>query len=155
MYRRILVTLDGSDTSLRGLDEAVRLAVLHGATLRLVHALYRFRLTTGHASAASYARVLPRMKAEGEVLLQQARERAERNGATMVETQVLSSLTLNLPELVAQDAVDWHADLIVAGTRGRKGIERILWGSEAQRVLQRAPVPVLLIQAPETPSSSG
>jgi nucleotide-binding universal stress UspA family protein len=153
MYQRILVPLDGSETSLRGLDEAVRLALLHGATLRLVHGLNSFGRTPGHASHASYATLLPRMKEEGERLLQQARERAERNGAKSVETQLLSSLTLQLAELVAEDAANWKADLIVAGTRGRKGIERILWGSDAQHVLRLTSAPVLLVQAPETGAS--
>ena len=153
MYQRILVPLDGGETSLRGLDEAVRLALLHGARLRLVHGLNRFGRTPGHASHASYATLLPRMKQEGEALLRDARERAERHGAKDVESQLLSSLTLHLAELVAQDAMDWKADLIVAGTRGRKGIERILWGSEAQQVLRLTTVPVLLVQAPDTAAS--
>lgn len=149
MYQRILVPLDGSETSLAGLDEAVRLALLHGATLRLVHALNSFKRTTGHASHASYSTLLPEMKEEGERLLQHGRERAERSGAK-VETMLLTSLTLSLSELVAQDAEAWKADLIVAGTRGRKGIERILWGSEAKQVTRLAPMPVLLVQAPAT-----
>ncbi|MDM0106990.1 universal stress protein [Variovorax sp. J22R24] len=149
MYQRILVPLDGSDTSLAGLDEAVRLARLHGATLRLVHAFNTFKLRPGHASHASYSSLLPKMKAEGEELLQRGRERAERGGAK-VETMLLTSLTLSLSELVAEDAQGWKADLIVAGTRGRKGIERILWGSQAQDVTRMATMPVLLVQAPET-----
>jgi len=153
MYQRILVPLDGSETSLRGLDEAVRLALLHGATLRLVHGLNTFGRTPGHASHTSYSTLLPRMKEEGEQLLQRARERAEHNGAKAVETELLSSLTVPLAELVAQDAAAWKADLIVAGTRGRKGIERLLWGSGAKQVLRLTQVPVLLIQAPESSAS--
>lgn len=147
MYQRILVPLDGSETSLQGLDEAVRMALRDGATLRLVHVLNKFRRTTGYASTASFSELLPGMKEAGEQLLREARDRAERGGAK-AETKLLSSLTGALSEMVADEAADWHADLIVIGTHGRRGIERILWGSDAEQVLRVANVPVLLVQAP-------
>ncbi|MGO4391734.1 universal stress protein [Variovorax sp. M-6] len=147
MYQRILVPLDGSETSLQGLDEAVRMALRDGATLRLVHVLNKFRRTTGFASHASYSELLPGMKEEGEQLLREARERAERGGAK-AETKLLSSLTGGLSEMIADEAADWHADLIVIGTHGRRGIERILWGSDAEQVMRAVNVRVLLVQAP-------
>jgi len=146
MYKRILVPLDGSDTSLRGLDEAVRLALSVGATLRLVHVVNKFKRTTGYASPSSYMELLPGIKEAGELLLQQGRERAERDGVE-VQTMLLSSLTGQVSEMVAEDARAWRADLIVIGTHGRKGVERILWGSDAEQMMRVAPVPVMLVQA--------
>jgi len=146
MYKRILVPLDGSDTSLRGLDEAVRLAQSLGATLRLVHVVNKFKRTTGYASPSSYMELLPGIKEAGELLLQQGRERAERGGIE-VQTMLLSSLTGQVSEMVAEDARAWRADLIVIGTHGRKGVERILWGSDAEQMMRVAPVPVMLVQA--------
>ena len=146
MYKRILVPLDGSDTSLRGLDEAVRLAQSLGATLRLVHVVNKFKRTTGYASPSSYMELLPGIKEAGELLLQQSRERAERSGVE-VQTMLLSSLTGQVSEMVAEDARAWRADLIVIGTHGRKGVERILWGSDAEQMMRVAPVPVMLVQA--------
>jgi nucleotide-binding universal stress UspA family protein len=146
MYKRILVPLDGSDTSLQGLDEAVRLALPLGATLRLVHVVNKFKRMTGYASSSSYMELLPGIKEEGELLLQQGRERAERGGVK-VQTMLLSSLTGQVSEMVAEEAKAWRADLIVVGTCGRKGVERILWGSDAEQVMRVAPVPVMLVQA--------
>lgn len=145
MYRRILVPLDGSEASTQGLDEAVRMALSKGATLRLVHVVNRFRSTVGFASHASFKQQLPVIKEAGERLLQQGRERAEREGCH-VETTLLSSLSEDLSDMIAQEAKAWNADLIVIGTHGRRGIERILWGSDAAQVMRVAPVPVLLVQ---------
>jgi nucleotide-binding universal stress UspA family protein len=146
MYQRILVPLDGSDTSLRGLDEAVRLALQLGATLRLVHVVNKFKRTTGYASPSSYMELLPGIKEAGELLLKKARERAE-HGGVKVQTMLLSSLSGQVSEMVAEEAKAWRADLIVIGTHGRKGVERILWGSDAEQVMRVAPVPVMLVQA--------
>lgn len=144
MYQRILVPIDGSETSLQGLDEAVRLALLTSAALRLVHVLNKFRRTTGFASHASYSALLPGMKEAGEELLRQGRERAERGGIK-AESMLLCSLTGQLSEMVAEDAEAWSADLIVIGTHGRRGVERLLWGSDANEIKRVAPVPVLLV----------
>lgn len=146
MYQRILVPFDGSDTSLRGLDEAVGLALPLGATLRLVHVINKFNRTPGYASPSSYMELLPGIKEAGELLLRQGRERAERGGVK-VQTMLLSSLTGQLSEMFAEEARAWRADLIVIGTHGRKGIERVLWGSDAEQVMRIAPIPVMLVQA--------
>jgi nucleotide-binding universal stress UspA family protein len=69
-------------------------------------------------------------------------------GGVTAETQLLTSLSLSVSEMVAEEAKAWNADLIVAGTHGRRGVERILWGSDAEEVRRAAPVPVLLVQAP-------
>lgn len=43
-------------------------------------------------------------------------------------------------------AKDWPADLIVLGTHGRRGLTRLVMGSDAERVLRRSPVPVLMVR---------
>lgn len=147
MYQRILVPIDGSETSLQGLDEAVRLALLSGSKVRLVHVVNKFKSTPGFAAHASYSALIPAMKEAGEELLRHGRERAELGGI-MAESILLTSLTEPLSELIAEEAKTWNADLIVIGTHGRRGIERVLWGSDAEQVRRVAPVSVLLVQAP-------
>ncbi|MDM0117171.1 universal stress protein [Variovorax sp. J22R133] len=146
MYQRILVPLDGSETSLEGLDEAVRLALMSGSKLRLVHVINHFKSTPRLGSHASYAGLVPGMKEAGEELLRQGRERAELGGVK-AESILLTSLIKSLAELIAQEAMAWNADLIVIGTHGRRGIERLLWGSDAEQVRRMAPVSVLLVKA--------
>jgi nucleotide-binding universal stress UspA family protein len=146
MYQRILVPLDGSETSLQGLDEAVRLASLSGSKVRLVHVINKFRKTPRLGSHAYYSKQVPGMKEAGEELLRQGRERAQLGGV-VADSILLTSLIKPLAELIAEEAQAWNADLIVVGTHGRRGIERILWGSDANQVRRMAPVPVLLVQA--------
>ncbi len=57
--------------------------------------------------------------------------------------------------MIAEEARAWNADLIVIGTHGRRGIERILWGSDAEQVMRVAPVPVLLVQKTGSEDDAG
>ena len=54
-----------------------------------------------------------------------------------------------LGHTVRDEAIAWKADLIVVGTHGRRGIERVLLGSGAEQVIRAAPVPVLVVRADE------
>ncbi|WP_367190747.1 universal stress protein [Burkholderia sp. Ed8] len=54
----------------------------------------------------------------------------------------------DVPHLIVQDALEWHADLIVLGTHGRRGVTGWLVGSVAGRVARIAKTPVLLVSAP-------
>lgn len=57
-----------------------------------------------------------------------------------------------LSDFVVEQAHIWKADLIVIGTHGRRGVRRLLLGSDAEQVLRTSPVPVLLVRgADETP----
>jgi nucleotide-binding universal stress UspA family protein len=49
-------------------------------------------------------------------------------------------------ELVIIAAKEWSADLIVCGTHGRRGLRRIVMGSDAEYIVRHAPVPILLIR---------
>jgi nucleotide-binding universal stress UspA family protein len=77
MYQRILVPFDGSATSSRSLDEAIGIAMLTGASLRLIHMLDILDFTSGFEIAAVYTdHVIPFMKRIGQVLLVRAPEAA-------------------------------------------------------------------------------
>ena len=150
MYQRILVPFDGSPTSVCGLDEAIRLAALTHASLRLVHMLDDLLYVTGFETYAAYAGdVIPFMRDAGEKILQQGRARAEKAGVS-VETLLLEGVAPRLSDLVADQVKAWKADLIVIGTHGRRGVGRLLLGSDAEQIVRAATVPVLLVRAPET-----
>ncbi|HEX7606066.1 MAG TPA: universal stress protein, partial [Usitatibacter sp.] len=57
--------------------------------------------------------------------------------------------SLRVSEQVIDQAKVWNADLIVIGTHGRRGVGRLMLGSDAEEIVRRAPVPVLLVRAPE------
>ncbi|VTU35984.1 Putative universal stress protein [Variovorax sp. PBS-H4] len=147
MYQRILVPVDGSTTSLRGLDEALRLAKLTGAALRLVHVVDELKYVTGFETFAAYnSDLVPLMAEAGEQILQQGTEIAARAGVE-AETVLFTSAAGRVSELVAEQARAWNADLIVIGTHGRHGVGRALLGSDAEQILRISPVPVLLVNA--------
>ena len=49
--------------------------------------------------------------------------------------------------MVVKDSQQWDADLIVLGTHGRRGFDRIFLGSVAETLVRMAPAPVLLVRA--------
>ncbi|MDD5335483.1 MAG: universal stress protein [Rhodoferax sp.] len=154
MYQRILVPIDGSATSNQGLDEAIKLAKLTGASIRLAHVMDTWSVATGFEPYGVYvADVIPRMKEAGEQLLAQAKTRVQEQGVK-VDSLLLDSLATRVSEAVIEQAKAWGADLIVIGTHGRRGVGRLLLGSDAEQIVRMASVPVLLVRAPEVKDSS-
>ena len=149
MYQRILEPFDGSATSSRGLDEAIDIARLTGASLRLIHMLDILEFTRGFETAAVYTdHVIPFMRRTGQDILQAGKTRAEKAGV-QVDTLLLEGMKTRLCDAVAEQAKAWGAELIVIGTHGRRGVGRVLLGSDAEQIVRTAPVPVLLVRAPE------
>jgi len=153
MYQRILVPIDGSSTSNQGLDEAIKLAKLTGASIRLLHVTDALSFATGFEPFDVYAKdVIPLMKQAGEQLLKQARTRVQQQGV-MVDSLLSDILAARVSDIVIEQAKAWGADLIVIGTHGRRGVGRLLLGSDAEQIVRLAPVPVLLVRAAEVKES--
>ena len=148
MYERILVPVDGSATSKRGLDEAVRLAKLTNATIKLLHVVDELIFATGFETGATYSNVvLPLLKEGGERILAEARERVAA-AQVPVETLLVDNIGARTAEVVVEQADAWKADVIVLGTHGRRGVTRFMLGSDAEQILRIATVPVLLVRLP-------
>ena len=149
MYERILVPVDGSATSAAGLTEAIKLAKLTGAQMRLLHVVDDMPLAmTAQGYGVMTADLLTLLREAGQQVLQAARERVAATGIA-VDTVIFDSLAGRVADRVAEQATAWKADLIVLGTHGRRGVGRMLLGSDAEQVLRTSPVPVLLVRAPE------
>jgi nucleotide-binding universal stress UspA family protein len=149
MYQRILVPVDGSSTSTRGLDEAVKLAQITHADLRLVHLVDDCLFSAGFDSYAVYAGdIIPAMREAGAKVLQDAKARALAAGIE-ADTQLIEGMALRLCDVLLEQVQAWDADLIVIGTHGRRGVGRLFLGSDAEKVLRTSKVPVLLVRAPE------
>lgn len=145
MYQRILVPLDGSDTAAAGLEEAIKLARLTGATLVLLHVVEITHHVTGFEPYEVFAHdAVPAMQRAGSDVLDLARVHVSDAGVP-VETQLLATFATPVWELVIAQAEAKRADLIVLGTHGRRGLDRVLLGSNAEQVLRLARVPVLLV----------
>ena len=147
-YQHILVAVDGSPTSNHAVTEAAGLAKASGGRIRLLNVMDPVAHISGFERPEVYSQeVLPRLQKAGEALLQQARERVKQEGVA-VDTVLIENLDARVADLVVEHAKAWGADLIVLGTHGRRGLARVLMGSDAEQIARTAPVPVLLVRLP-------
>ena len=149
MYRRILVPIDGSSTSALGLDEAIRLAKNQHAKLRLVHVVDEFAVTQNYDGIGfiNAGDVIDSLHDWGKQTIERAVALARRHGVK-AESVMFESLAGRVSDQILGEAKKWRADLIVMGTHGRRGVNRLVLGSDAEVVLRSTPVPVLLVRAP-------
>lgn len=146
MYKKILVPIDGSDTSLRGLREAIALAKVHHAMLRLLHVVDDYPLLLQATSEPHhFAQLRQRIREQGQALLEQARAQAAEAGVE-AETALRESSAARVSQAITEDAAEAACDLIVIGTHGRRGLDRYLLGSNAEAVARTSPVGVLLVR---------
>ncbi|MCW3478932.1 universal stress protein [Neisseriaceae bacterium JH1-16] len=146
MYQRILVPIDGSDTAQRGLEEAIALASRLGASLRLFHVVDPMAVYIGMSSLASLPVGVLELREDGERLLKGGLALAVQAGVK-ADTHLEECPAPNVGKLIIDTAQHWPADLIVMGTHGRKGVRHVVLGSDAEDVVRRSPVPVLLVRA--------
>jgi nucleotide-binding universal stress UspA family protein len=144
MYRNILVPVDGSETSTLGLQQAIKLGQADHGILRLLH------ITNTAVFALDYAAAFAvpdpaRLRDDGEATLKHAEDIVRQNGLRS-ESVILGTAIDNTGELIIDQAKEWPADIIVMGTHGRRGLARLVLGSNAEYVLRHAPVPVLLVR---------
>lgn len=146
MYKTLLVPLDGSATAQLALDEALVLARLSGATVQLLHIVDAMEHITGFEPPSVHiGDIRPRFLQAGQQILEQAAALLQAQGVA-VHTTLLESRGERVSELIAAQATRLGADLIVLGTHGRRGVDRLLIGSDAEQLARIAPVPVLLVR---------
>lgn len=145
MYSRILVPIDGSSCSLKGLTEAVKLAGLLKARLKLVHVVNELISEPALAPSEYHDRLIETLREGGKATLAQSQSVAEGEGA-QVETELLETMGGRASDCIVAAAKKWGADLIVMGTHGRRGMSRLSMGSDAELVVRSTPVPVLLVR---------
>lgn len=151
MYQKILVPIDGSPTSQRGLNEAIALAKDQGAELRIVHVVNEWLVVSPDASGANLGDVVQQMLTAGQALLNDADALARRAGVN-ANTVLVEEIGAQAGACILKHATEWPAELIVCGTHGRRGMRRLLLGSDAEHIVRNATMPVLLLRSP--PSNS-
>ncbi|MGE5638628.1 MAG: universal stress protein [Clostridia bacterium] len=150
-YKRILVPIDGSSTARLGLREALRLAKggqgAQRATIQLVHVVdEHYILMAASEVGVQLGSVINDLKAGGRRMLKAA-EATVRQAGLPCTTVMLETLTGPAAEPIVRQARKWRADLIVIGTHGRRGVRRLLLGSDAEQIVRTSPVPVLLVRS--------
>ena len=147
MFKRILVPVDGSSTSNRGLEQAVQLARGNGATLCLLHVVDE-HIIVQHAEAMATLteEYLEGLRESGRKVLAKAQSAADRQGISC-KTVLVENIMGTVANSIVAQAKKQRADVIVMGTHGRRGVRRLVLGSDAEGVVRASPVPVLLVRA--------
>ena len=146
MYQRILVPIDGSPTSQQSLAEAIRLAAITGGQLRLLHMVDALSLTTTMGAWGAFTgNIYEDLQKEGTKILENGRQQATEAGVA-ADFVMEEGVRNRLADVVLEQVKAWPADLVVLGTHGRRGVSRMLLGSDAEQVARSSPVPVLLVR---------
>jgi nucleotide-binding universal stress UspA family protein len=139
MYGTILFATDGSDDAEAALDHALELAASAGATL---HAVSVVETRTAYDNAIiDPEKVRANLRADAEAAVERAAEAAAEAGVEY-RTTVLEGAPY---ECVLEAIDDVGADAVVVGATGRSGFKRLVLGSTAERLLETAPVPVVVV----------
>lgn len=148
MYDRILLPTDGSDGMGPIIDHAAELAETHGAT---VHAVYVVNTASMKdlPVESTWEGLSTALKEEGQAGLDAVEKRA---GTVSVETTLLEGSPAS--EIV-EYAESEDCDIVVMGTHGRSGVNRLLLGSVAERVVRTSRVPVLTIRVDDDQPADG
>jgi len=146
VYKRILVPVDGSTTSMAGLDEALRLAKNQKARLRLLHIVDERMIFSNAEAGLNVEPVIDSLKKGGKRILERAAKLASARGVR-ADSELAENATSRVADVLVARARRWRADLIVMGTHGRRGVNRLVLGSDAELVVRSSPVPVLLIRS--------
>jgi nucleotide-binding universal stress UspA family protein len=144
IYERILLPTDGSAGVERAIDHAAKLARVHEAGIQ---ALYVVDATsfTGLPMETSWEGVRDVLESEGETALEQV-ERLAPDDVTVETATVEGTPSTEIVRYTREQPVD----TVVMGTHGRGGIDRLLLGSVAERVVRKSAVPVVTVPVSET-----
>jgi nucleotide-binding universal stress UspA family protein len=149
MYDRILFPTDGSEAATAALEYAAAVADAEGATLHLLTVADTTGEGVGHLGGEATAA----REREAEAVVASAAERVA-DGDAGDDPAVVTAVRRGSPaEEIVDYAVETDADLVVVPTQGRRGIERVLLGSVTERVVNAAPVPVLVVPPVDDPAA--
>lgn len=147
MYTRILIATDGSDLADRALDQGLKLAKLAGSEVTVVTVTEPATVVGGGYATVAGTVIDPipelieaQQKAARE-LLERAAKLAAEQGVTVKTVLVDNSFAA---EGIVATAANIGAELIVMGSHGRRGLNRLLLGSQTNNVLAHTKTPVLV-----------
>jgi nucleotide-binding universal stress UspA family protein len=147
MYQRILVATDGSTLSKKAVRSSIELATAIGAELIALNVVPRYPVSYFEGavslSAQDIARTEKKWANQGQDVVDRVRDTAEAEGVRAKAVIAHSDL---VAEAIMTTAKKHKCDLIVMASHGRKGVKRILLGSETQHVLTHSGIPVLVLR---------
>ncbi len=147
MYQRILVPTDGSRLSAKAVQSAMELAGLSGAQIVFLNVVPRYPMSYFEGGIAvsmtEVGKIEKQWSEKAQNLVDQLKAKAEGLGLKAKGLTIRSDL---VAETVIACAKKNKCDLIVMASHGRKGIKRLLLGSETTHVLTHSPLPVLVLR---------
>jgi nucleotide-binding universal stress UspA family protein len=145
-WKRILCPIDFSDASRAAMETAADLAKRQGGRLTLFHAYPVPGYTFPDGSFVASSKMLEELAEAARNHLEEWRRIATSLG--LAEVQAVTAVGEPAAEIVAH-ARDNAIDLVVVGTHGRTGLTHAIMGSVAERVVRKAPCPVLTVRPPK------
>ena len=144
MYKRILVPTDGSEITAQAIQAAISLARLSGGELFVLSVKEPFPY-----SAISEMQPVPPQEfydAQERIAAERVKEAVDAAGAAGIKCQGHTVEALHPWEAILDHAATQGCDVIVMASHGRRGVAALLLGSETQRVLLHAKLPVLVVR---------
>jgi nucleotide-binding universal stress UspA family protein len=147
MYKKILVPTDGSTLSKKAIKSAIELASSVGAELVALHVVPRYPASYFEGgiavSPSEVARVEKQWAEHGQALADEVGDAAAKAG---VKAKAITARSDLVAEAILAAARKNKCDLVVMASHGRKGLKRLLLGSETQHVLTHGTIPVLVLR---------
>ena len=147
MYKRILIATDGSPLSDKAVESGLGLAALSGASIVALKVVPRYPRSYFEGSAPlnrdEVKQVEQRWTDAAMAELGEIKKMGAEQGISVKSVVAKSEL---IAESIISAATKNNCDLIVMASHGRKGIKRVLLGSETQHVLTHSHIPVLVLR---------
>ena len=147
MYKRILIATDGSPLSDKAVESGLGLAALSGASVVALKVVPRYPRSYFEGSAPlnrdEVKQVEQRWSDAALAALAEIKKMGAEQGISVKSVVAKSEL---IAESIISAATKNNCDLIVMASHGRKGIKRVLLGSETQHVLTHSHIPVLVLR---------
>jgi nucleotide-binding universal stress UspA family protein len=153
---KVLLPIDGAPCSIKAIDAVANQFRPATTEVRLVHVVewpksipMHLALGEGPTAGADVLASRDRAFHEGEALVVRAAQRLQQAGFNTSQFVVPGEAR----ESIIAAATDWHADLIVMGSHGWKGLDRLFLGSVSDAVVRRAPCSVEVVRDPDAAQS--
>ncbi|GAB4397143.1 MAG: universal stress protein [Rhodoferax sp.] len=147
MYSKILVATDGSTLSKKAVNSAIDLAALCQASLVALTVVPRYPQSYFEGGLALQASEVGRIEQqwadEGQAVVDAVKAQAEAQG---VKTRAVTVKSDVISDAIIATAKKHKCELIVMASHGRKGVKRLLLGSETHQVLTHSHIPVLVLR---------
>ena len=147
MFKRILIATDGSELSQKATDSGIELAKLSGGHVVALQVVPRYPVSYFEGGATVSMSEISRIEKEwadiGQATVNKIKAQAEAKGVQATAVTTHSDL---IAEAIMAAAKKHDCDLIVMASHGRRGIKRMLLGSETTHVLTHSDIPVMVLR---------